>query len=231
MGKQLNPRAQAPLQHDGLSSLTSKEWIADIFEPLIDSIDVGVYVLDRSGVIVRVNTFILKQYAWEAEELIGQNIFLLLPDLTDIGMEENFREVIQKREIKELTNLHRKDRRGRDIVYNLKGIPIIESGKVKGVLVVMNDITEKWALESQMAETEEYLQSLIDNANDIIYTLDSEGHLTFLNKMGQEITGYQFSPEQRAHYTDYVVKKISRKMKNTSGKPSKASRDVMHPQS
>ncbi len=183
----------------------SVESITAMFEAFVDSIEVGVYVLDCAGVIVRVNRYILEHYGWKPEELIGQNIFELMSDLSGLGVEKRFKQVIREKRSKELTNINRKDRLGRDIVFNLKGIPILEEDKVKGVLAVMNDITEKRALESQVAETEEYLQSLIDNANDIIYMLDAEGFITFLNKMGQEITGYRFDPEERGHYSEYVV--------------------------
>jgi len=207
MAKVPNPRAQACATRGQLGILSSKEWIADIFNCFMDSIDVGVYVLDCTGVIERVNRFMLDNYDWEEPELIGRNIFELMPDLGDAGLEENFFQVVRERRISELTNLERKDRGGRDIVYNLTGIPIIVDGEVKGVLAVMNDITEKRVLETQVTEAKEYLQSLIDNANDIIYTLDREGHINFLNKMGQEITGYTFDPDDKARYTEYIVEK------------------------
>ncbi len=183
-----------------------QKWMGEIFEPLINSIDVGVYVLDCQGVIKHVNKYVLEHYEWETRELIGENIFELFPDLANAGIEEKFRQIIRERTLKELTNLEREDRFGRRIIVNIAGIPIVETGEVEGVLVLLKDITKKRELESQVAETEEYLQSLIDNANDIIYTLDAEGYITFLNKMGQEITGYGFDPTEKGHYTEYVIK-------------------------
>ncbi len=187
--------------------LLRKAWVADIFEPLIDSIDIAVFILDCTGAIHRVNRYFLEQYAWMTEDLIGQNIFELMPDLHDLGVREKFEQIIRDRRMMELKNLQRKNKLGNEVMFNLKGIPIIEGDGVAGVLALMHDITEKRTLESQVAETEEYLQNLIDNANDIIYTLDAEGHITFLNKMGQEITGYRVDPEQKAHYTAYVIEK------------------------
>jgi PAS domain S-box-containing protein len=175
-----------------------------MFESLIDSIEIGVVVLDCNGVVNRVNKAFLEQYHMQSEELLGNNIFGLLPDLADLGVENRFRQIISHRTNMELTNVQRKDRFGRDIIFNVKGMPIFENGDIIGVLAVMNDITEKRALQSQVAETEEYLRSLIDNANDIIYTMDIDGYITFLNKMGQEVTGYPFIPGERAHYSAYV---------------------------
>ncbi len=207
MGEPRKPRARSSLCRRRIRSLPSAKWIEAMFESFIDSIDVGVFVLDTAGIINRVNRFITGQYRWKPAELIGKNIFELMPDLRDLGVEERFREIIRVRRTRELTNVERLSRGGDRVVFNLKGIPIVEGNEVKGVLAVMNDITEKRALQSQVAETEQYLQSLIDNANDIIYTLDRDGHITFLNKMGQAITGYRFEPTARGHYSAYVVQK------------------------
>jgi len=207
MADQAKSKKKASPRRKSTTPLPAQEWFEPMFMEFLDSIDVGVYVLDLKGVITRVNRYILDHYQWEMKELAGQNIFELMPDLIDMGVEEKFRQIIRERRTTELTNLERKDRIGRTVVFNLKGVPILEGNEVKGVFAVMSDITEKRALEHQMAETENYLQSLIDNANDIIYTLDCEGRITFLNKMGQEITGYRFDPDEKAHYTAYVVKR------------------------
>jgi PAS domain S-box-containing protein len=187
--------------------LNSSNSIGELFAAVIDCIDVGVYVLDVKGTILRVNKYILDHYQFEPDELVGHNIFELNPDLAEMGIAKAFCEVMKERDIRSRANLKRKDRFGNDIVFNLTGIPILEGRHVKGVIALANDITEKRALESQVAQTEEYLQSLIDNANDIIYILDTNGYITFLNKLGQETTGYRFIPSERAHYSGYVVKR------------------------
>ena len=207
MTESSNPSTPGLTQPRVGDPLTSKGWIADVFDLFVDSIEVGVFVLDCKGVVKRVNRFVLEQYGWTLTDLLDKNVFDVMPDLGEAGVEEKFRQVAQEGKAMGLTNLYRQDNLGRDIVYNLKGIPITEEGRIVGVLAVMNDITEKRVLESQVAEAEEYLQSLIDNANDMIYTLDREGHITFLNKMGQKITGYGLAPEELTLYTDYIVEK------------------------
>lgn len=207
MTKPVKSRKTVATERKKILPSLSLKWAELMFESFIDSIDVGVYVLDCNGVVTRVNAYMVEQYQWDTDELVGKNIFELLPDLAQLGVEERFKQVISERRVMELVNLQRKDRQGRDIFFNLKGIPILDGSGVKGVLAVMNDITEKRVLQFQVAETEQYLQNLIDNANDIIYTLDSEGNVTFLNKMGQKIMGYTFYRSERDHYSKYVLQK------------------------
>jgi PAS domain S-box-containing protein len=199
-------KSQENVSHARKSNLPlpSAEWIESMFESFIDSIEVGVFVLDTNAIIRRVNKYMLEQYPWP-EELIGQNIFELMPDLADLGVEKRFKQVIEHRRTTELTNIEHTDQLGHKSIFNLKGIPILEGNEVRGVFAVTTDITEKRALQSQVAETEEYLKNLIDYANDFIYTLDSEGYITFFNKMTQEATGYQLEPNERAHYSAHVL--------------------------
>jgi two-component system, cell cycle sensor histidine kinase and response regulator CckA len=40
------------------------------------------------------------------------------------------------------------------------------------------------------AESEEYFRELVENAHDIIYSHDLQGNYTYINKAGEQITGY-----------------------------------------
>jgi PAS domain S-box-containing protein len=59
-----------------------------------------------------------------------------------------------------------------------------------GVRGVARDITRRKGVEEQLRRSEERYRSLVDNANDIIYTTDLEGRYTSLNKSGERVSGY-----------------------------------------
>jgi PAS domain S-box-containing protein len=52
---------------------------------------------------------------------------------------------------------------------------------------------EKRVLEDKVRQSEALYRTIVENAHDAIWTLDTHGQLTFVNRMGEEISGYKAS--------------------------------------
>jgi PAS domain S-box-containing protein len=66
------------------------------------------------------------------------------------------------------------------------------------------EILERQQIENALRQSEEKNRELIENANDIIYTLDLTGSFTSLNKAGERITGYTRAEALRLNITDVI---------------------------
>lgn len=64
------------------------------------------------------------------------------------------------------------------------------AGLKQSEATVRDTLAERERAESAIKESEERYQELVENANDIVYTLDLEGNLTSVNRAAETITGY-----------------------------------------
>jgi PAS domain S-box-containing protein len=79
------------------------------------------------------------------------------------------------------------------------------TGAPTGVRGIARDITEQRRAEEALRRSEERSRAIIENAHDVIYTLDLDGHYTSLNRAGEQLTGYQSAEIVRLSWRELVA--------------------------
>ena len=69
-----------------------------------------------------------------------------------------------------------------------------EEGRIVGILGATQDITESKQIAEKLAESEFKYRNLVETAHDLIWTIDPEGIITFMNRASERIYGYK--PEE-----------------------------------
>ena len=83
------------------------------------------------------------------------------------------------------------------------GKPIPYSGRLLRVTAV-RDISERKRAEDELRESEEKYRELVENMNEIIYTLDSSGVITYISPVVEQLAGYTPSEVIGRPFTEFV---------------------------
>ncbi len=81
------------------------------------------------------------------------------------------------------------------------------------VIGVITDITDRIRTEEALQETEKQYREVVENASDIIYSVDLSGHFTFANAASQRISGYSFEELSKLTYSDLALPEYKDKAK------------------
>ena len=77
-------------------------------------------------------------------------------------------------------------------------------GKPIAMSAIAKDITEHKKAEEKLKESEERYRTMIENANDMIWVLDTKGNFTFVNSQAAIISGYSFESFKKKSFTPII---------------------------
>jgi len=80
-----------------------------------------------------------------------------------------------------------------------------DHGTVVAAVGVARDMTREMAAEESLRETEVKYREVVENANHVIFTVDSEGYCLSMNRAGREITGYVAADARGVHLGQIVA--------------------------
>ncbi|MFH1228236.1 MAG: PAS domain S-box protein [Planctomycetota bacterium] len=158
---------------------------------VFSSIQDGVSVLDNDYNILKVNRSMEKWYE-HAMPLVGKKCYQayhlrekpceICPTRKTLETNQPAFEVVPKTGLK-----------GKIVGWQgLYTFPLMNNvtSKQLGVIEYVRDISKEKQVEEDLKESEEKYRTIIENANDIIWTLDINGNFTFANRQAEITTGH-----------------------------------------
>src|ERR1044072_4294416 len=142
------------------------------------------------GYLAECNDAMARMYGFErAVEIRGARLadFLVREDPANVEYLRSFIRSGYRLTDAESVEVDREGRR-RYFLNNLVGI--LEDGQLLRAWGTQRDATEMKAAEEELRRGDERYRSLLENANDIIYSHDLEGNYLAINRACSEVTGY-----------------------------------------
>ena len=168
-------------------------------DDLLSSIDDLIIVVDKNGRYLKAPATNNSLLYLPEEKLIGKNVFEVLPEQAANLLFSKINEVLDKQTTLSLE--YNLEINNKNHWFSSRISPMPNDC----VVIVARDITARKFAEDSLKESEEKYRELVENAQDLIYTVDLKGNFTSLNHAGQRISGYGIEEIVRMNIEEIVA--------------------------
>ena len=166
-------------------SLAESQLLASI----IDSSDDAIFTKTLDGIITTWNKAAERIYGYQADEMVGQPVSLLIPP----GHPNEMTEILEKIHNGEQLDHYETTRCTKDgatISISLTVSPLYDpAGRIVGASSIARDITERERVQEQVRFAARYTRSLLEATADPLVTISREGKITDVNEATIRATG------------------------------------------
>ncbi len=147
----------------------------------------AIFVHDLDGNIVDVNERTLEVYGRTRSEMLALKISDLHPHTSLEKCERAFQQVAKSGFVNFEIDFMRRDG---TVFQSEVSASLFEIQGRKLIQVIVRDITERKKAEEAIRRSEEQHRSLVENINEIIFTLDTKGRFTYISPVLEQTLGY-----------------------------------------
>jgi len=168
-----------------------------------------IVITDTNERVLYVNDAFRRTYEFEGQEIDGQHISTIRtsadpPELTDAIRTATFegngwRGIVRN-----------KTKAGRVFEVSLATSPVRdEDGTIIAAVGVARDRSADAAAEAALRASEEKYRQVVDNARDIIFSIDRDGYCTSMNPAGRTLSGFTADTPRGVHIAHLVAPELA----------------------
>ncbi len=171
------------------------------FRTVLENTPDAITIHDNKGVILDANQRACESLGYPREELIGMPVFDIEVGLSRTELEEAWANMTPDESV--TTDRARQRRKDGAIIPVETSIRLFTSHNKKLYNVISRDITQRLAMEKELARARESLQAIMDNTLTHIWAKDLEGRYLTVNRQWEKELRIPFSTARGK--TDYEI--------------------------
>lgn len=184
------------------------------FSTILKSVGDAVVVTDAEGIIRFMNPVAESLTGYSSEEALNsriEEIVILLDESSDKIIYNPVNIVLKDDIIVGRTNhAYLESKNSKKIPVDYSASPIKdEKGILKGVVLIIQDITDRKISEKALKENERRYRNLFDFATDAIFVQSLDGKIISVNNKACELFGYSKEEFQNMKFSDLIVENIT----------------------
>ncbi len=164
------------------------------FRSLIENGMDNISLLAKDGTLLWENPAVRSTLGYEEDEFVNRNIFELIHPEDIAWTGELFAKVIRESGSQQRGIFRLKHHHGDWRWIEATATNMLEEPSVNAVVINYRDVTERKKAEDELRESQTKYQNLVETSHDLIWSVNAEGHITFLNHAAKDIYGYE--PEE-----------------------------------
>jgi two-component system sensor kinase FixL len=161
-------------------------------QTLIETAPDGIVIIDNTGLVQTCNSACLRLFGYEADEVVGQNVKMLMPapyrEEHDTYL-KNYHETGRRR----IIGIGRevRGRRKDGTIFPLE-LSVGEAGNGDGQVFIgiIRDITQRKQYETDLLERKARLTSILETVPDAIIVIDDRGIIESFSPAAERLFGY-----------------------------------------
>lgn len=186
---------------DIISSLSKEEMLMEIkrkqeqlaknenfLSSVLNNIHSVTYAKDLDGKYTFMNAEWENTMELSRETSLGKDdVELFSEEIGRIYQENDIKVMLSREIIKAEEKFIRSD--GKEITFLSTKVPMLLDGEIVGLCGISTDITERIALEREIAASREFMESVLENIQAVVYVKDLGGRYTYANGQWENVTG------------------------------------------
>lgn len=164
------------------------------FRALIENGLDDISLLAPDGTLLWESPSIVRNLGYPPDSFVGHNIFELMHPDDQEWAQKLYQKLVQEAGSREQGTFRLLHFDGTWRWMEAIATNMLNEPSVNAIVINYRDITERKQAEEALRESQAKYQNLVETSHDLIWSVDAEGKITFLNHAAKEIYGYE--PEE-----------------------------------